>query len=99
MARAKIDGVIEAVRYTLGGKIALVRLYERRGLVWSDRILLERKGLLDRLTKRERFVIGERKNYLGSVFETGVAVRVAGEHIITQGQKADGDLLAGVPVF
>jgi hypothetical protein len=99
MARAKIDGVIEAVRYTPGGKIALVRMYERHGAVWSDRILLERKELVDRLMKRNRLVVGERKYYLGSVFETGALIRVSKEHIITEGQKAEGDLLAGVPVF
>jgi hypothetical protein len=99
MARAKIDGVIEAVRYTPGGKIALVRMYERHGVVWSDRILLERKELIDRLSKRKRFVTGERKYYQGSVFETGASIKVSNEHIITEGQKAEGDLLAGVPVF
>jgi hypothetical protein len=99
MARAKIDGVIEAVRYTPGGKIALVRMYERHGVVWSDRILLERKELIDRLSKRKRFVTGERKYYQGSVFETGASIKVSNEQIITEGQKAEGDLLAGVPVF
>jgi hypothetical protein len=99
MTGAKFDGVVEAVRYTAGGKIALVRIYERHGAVWSDRILLERKELVDRLMKKKRFVIGERKYYLGSVFETGALIRVSKEHIITEGQNVEGDLLAGVPIF
>ena len=99
MARAKIDGVIEAVRYSPGGRIAVVRAYERHGVVWSDHILLERKALVERLKENKRFATGERKVYLGSVFETGLAVQFAGEHIVTDGQTATRDLLFGVPVF
>ena len=99
MARSKIDGVIEAVRYLSGGRIAVVRAYERHGVVWSDHILLERKDLAERLKENKRFVIGERKVYLGSVFETGPVVQFAGEHIVTDGQTATRDLLIGVPVF
>ena len=50
MARKKIDGVIEAVRYTPGGMISVVRTYERRGAVWSDHIILDRTELIARLT-------------------------------------------------
>jgi hypothetical protein len=99
MARLKLDGVIEAVRYTQGGRIALVRAYERRGLVWSDHVLLERQVLSERLRQGKRFVVGERKNYLGSVFKTGLAVRQIKENIVTEGQTSERDLLNGVPVF
>jgi len=99
MARAKVDGVIEAVRYTSGGKIDLVRVYQRHGVVWSDRLLLERKDLIEQLKKKKRYVIGERKVYLGSRFETGPAVRCVEDHIITDGQPSTRDQLAGVGVF
>ena len=99
MARAKIDGVIEAVRYTPHGEIATVRTYERRGAVWSDHVLLERKELVERLKKGKRFVIGERKAHLGSVFETGAAVRYVDEHVVTNGQAAARDRLVGVSIF
>ncbi|MDP1779148.1 MAG: hypothetical protein Q8K73_02630, partial [Anaerolineales bacterium] len=46
----KIDGVIEAVRYK-NGQITWVRAYERRGATFSDRVLLDRKTLLQRLQK------------------------------------------------
>jgi hypothetical protein len=99
MARIKIDGVIEAVRYTPGGMISLVRTYERRGVVWSDRILLERSELIARLTNGKHFVIGRRKASLGSVFETGEAVHLVDQHVISGGQPVARDLLAGVSIF
>jgi len=99
MARVKIDGVIEAVRYSPNGKIIIVRAYERRGVVWTDHILLERKGLVERLNDGKRFVTGERKIYLGSVFETGPKVQFVDEHVVTDGQTATRDLLVGASVF
>ncbi len=99
MTQKKLDGVIEAVRYTPGGKIAVVRAYERHGVVWSDHVLLERKELSDRLEQGKCFAVGERKPLLGSVFETGTAVRQMEGNIVTEGQTSRRDLLAGVPVF
>ncbi len=99
MAQKKLDGVIEAVRYTPGGKITVVRAYERHGVVWSDHVLLERKELSERLKQGKRFVVGERKLYLGSIFETGTAVHQMEGNIITEGQTSGRDLLSGVPIF
>ena len=99
MVHTKIDGVIEAVRYTSLGEIAVARAYERHGAVWSDHVLLGRQELVERLKKGKRFVAGERKEFLGGVFEAGTAVRYTNEHIVTDGQKAERDLLTGVPVF
>jgi len=99
MARKKLDGVIEAARYTPDGRIAIVRVYERHGVVWSDHILLERKELSERLIQGNRFVVGERKNHLGSVFETGTKVHQKDGNIVTEGQTCNCDFLEGVPVF
>jgi hypothetical protein len=99
MTSMKVDGIIEAVRYTPGGKISVVRAYERHGVVWSDRILLGRQELSERLGQGKRFVIGERKIYLGSMFETGTAVHQVQDYIVTEGQASTRDLLNGVPVF
>lgn len=95
----KIDGVIDAVRYTPGGAIRVVRSYERHGAVWSDLVLLDRTELVARLRKGQRFMTGERKEYLGSVFTTRAAVRFVGDHIVTDGQPASRDLLSGVSIF
>jgi hypothetical protein len=99
MAQKKIDGVIEAVRYTPGGMISLVRAYERRGAVWSDYIILGRTELIARMSAGRIFVTGQRRSLLGSVFETGSAVHVAGEHIVSGTQSAPRDLLVGVSIF
>jgi hypothetical protein len=99
MARKNIDGVIEAVRYTPGGMISVVRTYERRGAVWSDHVILGRTELVARLADGKNFVTGQRKVFLGSVFETVSAVNFTEEHIISGTQSAAHDLLVGVPIF
>ena len=99
MARKKIDGVIEAVRYTPGGMISVVRTYERRGAVWSDHVILGRSELVARLANGKIFVTGQRKAFLGSVFDTRSAVHFAGEHIVSGDQSSARDMLVGVSIF
>jgi hypothetical protein len=99
MEKIKIDGVIEAVRYNPDGLISMVRTYLRHGSVWSDRILLGRRELVEQLKNGKYFVTGARKGFLGGIFWTGSTVRYIDEHIVTEGQAALRDLLAGVSVF
>lgn len=99
MAHKKLDGVIEAVRYTLDGSISVVRSYQRHGSIWSDRILLDRPDLVELLKNGKSYVIGARKAYLGGVFKAGPAVHFTDEHIVTEGQAPLRDMLAGVPLF
>jgi uncharacterized protein YjhX (UPF0386 family) len=99
MARSKIDGVIEAVRYTSDDKISIVRMYTRHGAAWSDHVLIDRVELFKQLKNGKRLLTGTRKPALGNVFVTTSEIRLINEHIITEGQTAVRDLLAGVPVF
>jgi hypothetical protein len=102
MARKKYDGVIEAVRYAPNGQIDMVRMYELRWLVYSDQILLSRAALLEKLSQGKRFVTGQRKTYVGNVFETGKSVHISGTSnaiITTKNQAGNQDFLANVPVF
>ena len=103
MKRPKFDAVIEAVHYAPDGKIALARIYERRGATWSDRILLDRRDLVAQLKHGKQFVTGQRKVFWASTFEVGEAVQylARGERgvITTSDLTAEKDLLAGVPVF
>jgi hypothetical protein len=99
LANKKLDGIIEAVRFAADGNIALVRIYERHGAVWSDHFLLQRNELAEQLKQGKRYAIGERKNLFGSVFNTGSTVCELNGIILLQGQKSDKDLLTGVPVF
>lgn len=103
MARAKIDGVIEGVRYGRNNRIAWARVYERRGAVWSDVILMDRRELLRRLLAGKRFVLGRRKEYLAGTFELGQPVQALGprgqEVITTRSRPGEGDRLDQAPVI
>jgi len=98
---AKFDGVIEAVRYK-GGKIELVRAYERRGATFSDHVLLDRAALLGRLRNGKRFVTGRRRQLLASTFDVGKAVSLVGQdgdQVVTTLDQHGQDRLEDVPNF
>ena len=99
----KIDGVIEAVRYNPDRQITLVRAYERRGVTYSDRVLLDRKTLLERLKAGKNFITGQRKEFLASTFETGKTIKVVSqnddEFLTTREDGAQRDELEGTPAF
>lgn len=101
MAR-KLDGVIEAVHYK-NGQIQLVRAFERRGAAFSDRVLINRKELLDRIKKGSKYLIGKRKQLLAGTFEVqDKPVQVLnqnGKEIISTRPDADHDELEQAPVF
>ena len=103
MAKTKFDGVIEAVHYTPEGQVDWVRVYERRGPTFSDRVLLDRSNLICRLKARKRFVIGQRKVQWASTFEPSASlqlIRKGGQELIVTGEAlADHDLLEGAPVI
>ncbi len=97
----QFDGVIEAVRYK-GGKIDMVRAYERRGATFSDHVLLNRKTLIERIRQGKQFVTGERKEFMASTFEIGKSVNLMGgedAQIISTRDQSEHDELEGVPVF
>lgn len=103
MAEKKIDGVIEAVRYTSEGTLKMARAYLRRGAVWSDRVLLTRSELLDQLKAGKNWVVGQRVLYMAGTFETSNAVQVKGsqgqEVLYTSQAQDNRDNLEGAPLF
>jgi hypothetical protein len=98
----KFDGVIEAVRFT-NGQIEVVRAFERRGAAFSDRILVPRKELLERLKRGQRFVVGKRTEFMAGTFEVqDKSVQILdrdGKEIISTRSDADHDELEQAPVF
>ncbi len=102
MAKQNFDGVIEAVRYSRKGQIDFVRAYERRGFTFSDRVLLDRKTLLERLKARKRFTTGQRRPLLASTFENGrdvsLVARDGREFVSTRADAAE-DTLEDVPLI
>ena len=97
----KFDGIIEAVRYK-NGQIVTVRAYERRGAAFSDRILIDRKELLERIKDGKLFVIGTRTEFFAGTFETEKSVQVVnreGKEFLSTRDQADHDELEQAPVF
>ena len=89
----KIDGVIEAVRYK-NGQIVTVRAYERRGAAFSDRMLFERKELLERVKSGKRFVTGVRREFWAGTFDEGKLVEVVsrdGKELLATSAGVDRD--------
>ncbi len=103
MFKYKIDGVIEAVHYAPDGKIAWVRVYERRGPTYSDRVLLDRETLLARLKAKKLFVIGRRLPHVASTFDVSLPVRVIREQdtevVVTGYLHSPHDRLEGAPII
>ena len=97
----KFDGVIEAVRYK-NGQIVTARVFERRGASFSDRMLVNRKELLELLKSGKKFVTGQRVEFWAGTFEAGKPVQVLsrdGKEIIATRDQADHDELEQVPYF
>jgi hypothetical protein len=101
MASPKVDGIVEAVRYAPDGKVAMVRIFERRGAAFSDRLLLDREQFLAVLRGKKRFVAGKRIAMMGATFETGAEMRLVktglGEYIQSEQGAGERDDLKGVP--
>ena len=97
----KFDVMIEAVRYK-NGQILTARAYERRGATFSDRVLLDRKTLVDRIKQKKKVVTGWRKEFWASTFEVGKPVRLTakdGKEVLSTKPDANQDELEGVPFF
>jgi len=97
----KFDVIIEAVRYK-NGQILIARGYERRGATFSDRVLLDRKTIIDRIKNKKVFVTGQRKKLLGGTFEVGKSVKLIkhdSREIISTSDDISRDELEGVPAF
>jgi len=97
----KFDGIIEAAHYK-NGQIIMVRAYERRGAAFSDRILIDRKDLLERIKDGKQFLIGTRTQFMAGSFETGKPVQVVkhdGKEFLSTHDQAEHDELEQTPVF
>jgi hypothetical protein len=102
MAHQKYDGIIEAVRYQTNGQIDMVRVYKKRGFVFSDNLLMDRPELLDELSRGKKYVTGQRQMSVANVFVTGKSIHLSGKSksiITTKEQAGSQDFLANVPVF
>jgi hypothetical protein len=105
--RKKIDGVVVAVRYMPDDQVEWVRIYERRGAVYADRMNLPRQDLIDRIKAGKCYAVGQRQEFLAGTFELHGNLRVheldgqdfvslEGPHLPGT-RPSDRDFLKGVP--
>ena len=103
MAKINYDGVLEAAHFKPDGQLDWVRVYERKGAVFSDRILLSRQAFVDQLKDGKRYVVGERILNMGGIFNVTQPVRLLkrdAKQVIVVGEiPTTQDDLAGVPVL
>jgi hypothetical protein len=103
MARINYDGVIEVAHFKPDGQLDWVRVYQRRGAVFSDRVLLRRAEFIEQLKAGKRYVVGERIHNMGGNFNVSQPVHLQGmndRQVITVGSSQTGsDDLTGVPII
>lgn len=97
----KFDGVIEAVRLK-NGQISCARAYERRGAIFSDYVLLDRKTLVERLQAGKRYAVGKREEFFANKLQTGkevLLVKRDGKEFLSTRPDASRDELEGALFF
>jgi hypothetical protein len=101
--KKQYDGVIVAAHYSPQGDIRWVRAFERHGFVFSDRMVMDRETLVERLRDGRRFKTGERITYLGSDFKVGEDVRLIekdDKNVIVVGDvSSNHDSLGNLPII
>jgi hypothetical protein len=103
MAKIKYDGVLEIAHFKPDGQLDWVRVYLRRGPIFSDRILLTRQAFIEQLKAGKLFWVGERIHNMGGNFNITQPVRlqqVGGTPVVLVGNSnATKDDLTGVPII
>jgi hypothetical protein len=103
MAKINYDGVVEAAHFKPDGQLDWVRVYERRGAVFSDRILLSREAFIKQLKTGKRYMVGERIFNMGGKFNVTQPVhllqRDGKQEIVVGDAKASMGELAGLPII
>ena len=101
--KKKYDGVIVATRYSTHGEIDCVLAFERQGFVFSDRVVMDRETLVERLQDGKRFKTGERIIYQGNDFKVNEDIKLiekdGGNIIIASGISSEKDSLGDLPIF
>ena len=103
MAKINYDGVVETAHFKPDGQLDWVRVYVRRGPIFSDRLLLNRQAFIEQLKAGKRYWVGERIIHMGGKFKVTQPVHLlqrAGNPVIVVGDAhAAMDELPGVPII
>jgi hypothetical protein len=103
MTKINYDGVLEAAHFKPDGQLDWVRVYERRGFVFSDRVMLNREAFVKQLKAGKRYMVGERILNMGGKFNITQPVHLVqqdGKQMIVVGDDPTKmDELVGVPII
>jgi len=103
MKKNKFDGVLEAVRVDQNDQLILAKIYEKRGVVWSDHFLVNRGEFIQRIKDGSVFMVGTRQYKLGSTFEITDPVRLSIDneqaYIRLDQENSPSDNLKNLPRF
>ncbi len=103
MPKQKLDGVVQAVHYTMDGQVEWVRAYLRRGPTFSDRVKLDRQTLVANLKAGKRYFAGQPVPQMASTFQLAEPLQLLEKDgrviLVTGDRKADQDRLDGIPVI
>jgi hypothetical protein len=103
MGKTKFDGVVEAVHYDAGGQVDWVRVFQRRGPTFSDRVILKRDSFIRELKAGMSYYSGKRIPLMAGTFDLADPVRLVerdGKEILLIGDgQPEKDNLAGVPII
>lgn len=103
MAQIKFDYLVEALHYSPTGELEKIRLYERRGPSFSDRIIIDRDQLIHYLVDGKKVAAGNRLSFLASTFHLTGEIQLSGPKeapvLVMGGEIASIDTLTGIPVY
>jgi len=103
MAQTKFDYLVEAVHYSPDGELEKIRLYERRGPSFSDRIIINRDQLIQYLVAGKKVAAGNRISFMASTFNHTGEIRISGTKeapvLVMGGDITSHDSLTGIPVY
>jgi hypothetical protein len=103
VVKAQADLIVEAVHYSSLGEIEWVRVYERRGPTYSDRLIKSRVELIHMLRSGKKCFGGKRIPFMASTFELFTpieCIRKGANFILKSGiAEAKQDRLADIPII
>ena len=103
MSKIDYDGVLETAHFTPDGQLDWVRVYVRRGVVFSDCLLMNRQAFIEQLKAGMRYRVGERIHNMGGKFNVTQSVHLLlqdGNPVIVVGDaRTAKDELTGVPII
>lgn len=96
----RADVVLVAARYGADGRVQIAQAYQRRGPIWGDLVLLDRRALVEALRRGGKVFAGRTRD-LSHDFELLHRLALGGreDKVVVRAGDADGRDDLGVPLF